>query len=405
MGKVKPRKPSAILKRLFRGHPQRDYKRNPKEIDHIFTHLFPRWMPTSYHTISAQTGIPFQRLYDWRTQWSRDPTWRPYIHTFRGRHHRIFSDEEERHITEYIVQNYLLPGYLFTDATFRQIAIEAYLEKSKDNENPTKFDCSPHFITGFKERNRFSSRRVHLKRRPQVAQEARDAWIQKLADLLHEVPDHTRIINADESCWRVYPDALKTWARTGSQNISLSVDGNNKDSFTIVAAITAARTKLPLWMIAAGRTERVEASHFGDVGYHQTAHSETGWQTTDTFTQWLNWLRGIYDDGGPIWLILDCYSVHREAMTRQHAHDLGINLLFIPPGLTDELQPLDRFVFGAMKATCRRLYRMHCDCNPAAHMNQEIATAFLIRAWEGVSPEVMDDAWAIADPENEAGND
>jgi hypothetical protein len=28
-------------------------------------------------------------------------------------------------------------------------------------------------------------------------------------------------------------------------------------------------------------------------------------------------------------------------------------------------------------------------------MNQEIAAAFLIRAWEGVSPGVLDDAWPL----------
>jgi hypothetical protein len=35
---------------------------------------------------------------------------------------------------------------------------------------------------------------------------------------------------------------------------------------------------------------------------------------------------------------------------KKYAEDLGIHLLFIPPGLTDEMQPLDRFAFGVMKA-------------------------------------------------------
>jgi hypothetical protein len=277
--------PSSMLKRLFRGHSQRDDKRHSKEIDYIFTHFFPLWTPISCHRICAQTGIPFQRIYNWKKQWSQNPSWLPYIYSFRGFQHRIFTDQEEREIADYITQKYFIPGHLFTNTTFRQIVTQAYLEKYRDDENLPKFNCSPCFITGFKHRNKFASRRVHLKRRPQVTNEQRERWIQRLGELLREVSDHIRIINVDESCWRVYPDALRTWERTGSQNVSLSVQGNEKDSFTVVAAIPPARTKLPLWMITEGRTERVQISHFGNVGYHQTYHSESGWQITETFRQ------------------------------------------------------------------------------------------------------------------------
>jgi hypothetical protein len=75
------------------------------------------------------------------------------------------------------------------------------------------------------------------------------------------------------NCVSVYPHALQTWAPTGAQNISPAVDGNEKDSFTVVAAITAARTKLPLFLIAAEKTDRMDQSHFGHVAHHQTARS------------------------------------------------------------------------------------------------------------------------------------
>jgi hypothetical protein len=81
-----------------------------------------------------------------------------------------------------------------------------------------------------------------------------------------------------------------------------------------------------------------------------------------------------------IWMLLDCHSVHRAKAMRRHARELGIHLLFIPPGLTDELQPIDRFVFGAMKATCRRLYRLHGQSDPSCPITQRLAAGFLIRA-------------------------
>jgi hypothetical protein len=97
----------------------------------------------------------------WKLQRSRDSTWR--LEKFWWWHHQIFIREEEREIAKYI-----LPGHLFTDTIFRAIAIPASFEKARTRDHLPKFDCLPHFIPGFKDRNKFSSRRGHLKRRPQV---------------------------------------------------------------------------------------------------------------------------------------------------------------------------------------------------------------------------------------------
>jgi hypothetical protein len=93
----------------------------------------------------------------------------------------------------------------------------------------------------------------------------------RLFALLSEVRDHTRIINVDESCWRIYPGVLQTQAVTGSQGASIRISGNEKDSFTVVASLTAARTKLPLCLIATGKRSYLEESHFGDIDSHDAA--------------------------------------------------------------------------------------------------------------------------------------
>jgi hypothetical protein len=46
----------------------------------------------------------------------------------------------------------------------------------------------------------------------------------------------------------------------------------------------------------------------------------------------------------------DLGAPSRQEAIKKYAEDLGIHLLFIPPGLTDEMQSLDRFAFGVMKA-------------------------------------------------------
>jgi hypothetical protein len=94
---------------------------------------------------------------------------------------------------------------------------------------------------------------------------------------------------------------------------------------------------------AAGKTERVEVSHGGDVGEHFTDHSESGWTTSETFCRYLRWLRDEnYRNEGPLWLIFDSYSAHRTEDVRNVAAGYAIELLFIPPG---------------MKSVCRSILR------------------------------------------------
>jgi hypothetical protein len=63
---------------------------------------------------------------------------------------------------------------------------------------------------------------------------------------------------------------------------------------------------------------------------------------------------------------------------KQYAAGLGINLLFITPGLTDELRPLDHFLFGVMKANFRRMCRV--QVGEERVMSKQVAASFLTRA-------------------------
>jgi hypothetical protein len=55
-------------------------------------------------------------------------------------------------------------------------------------------------------------------------------------------------------------------------------------------------------------------------------------------------------------LIRDTFSAHGHQEVRDVARSLNIVMHFIPAGATDTMQPLARQVFGAMKASYRRIY-------------------------------------------------
>jgi hypothetical protein len=78
-------------------------------------------------------------------------TWRPWISTFRGQQHRMFTDDEERSIDNYIMQNFRVLEVLFTDAISREIATIAYSEKFQDCPMPRPFNYSAGFNASFTE--------------------------------------------------------------------------------------------------------------------------------------------------------------------------------------------------------------------------------------------------------------
>jgi hypothetical protein len=65
-----------------------------------------------------------------------------------------------------------------------------------------------------------------------------EAWKEKVSTLLYLCPHH-RLINGDEIPWKIVPIRSLSRLNTG-----------DKDSVTVLASITAAIEKLPLFIIA-----------------------------------------------------------------------------------------------------------------------------------------------------------
>jgi hypothetical protein len=230
----------------------------------------------------------------------------------------VFTGTGERAISNYIIDTSLTPSLLFIDVTFVGIVMQPFLEKYQNLDPMIECQSSSGFICEFKKRNQFSSRRAHPKRGPTVSDDDREYRILTLPPLLDGVPNHQRIITVDESCWHVQYDDFQMWAPTESQNVQAFCNGDEKASFPVVAAITTARTKLPLTLIATQKNHIVEESHFGDIGHHRTGHSESGWTTIDAFQWWSAWLRRVYNDRDPLWPVLDCYPVRRQTVMKEY---------------------------------------------------------------------------------------
>jgi hypothetical protein len=234
--------------------------------------LFPMGLVRGFlPQVQKLTGIPETTLRRWQRMIVEDPEWRPW-HTHHGLHRRTFSPLEEIAIVSFIRANFIEPGLIFTDSDFHEIAMISFLEAHADaEETPPAFECSPGFIASFKQRHRLSSRQVHYKSRPAVTEEQRVNWVTRIRALIDTVP-LSRIVNCDESAWLLHPKGILTWADLGCQIVHAKINGDEKDSVTVIASVTAAGEKLPLAFIASGKTARVEESQIGPVDGHWRMH-------------------------------------------------------------------------------------------------------------------------------------
>ena len=382
----------------IRGPPKRRWSKHRKLVEIIFMRGFPKWNQHTAREI-VQSGVPKSTLYEWLHHYQQDPDWRPYA-TNRSQDRRLFTNAEERAMSEFIITNFTLPGKLFTDEDFKDLALHAWHMK--------KGEGRPNFSNGliwrFKLRNEFSSRKAHPKKRPSVTSQEKEAWRQQFTKWLRGKP-LDRVVNIDETCWRLVPNNLKTWSPKGSNSVQINTLMNEKMSMTVICAITAAHTKLPMTLVVKGKSNKTLQS-IGDVSPHRAEYTETGWISDTLFMDYLVWLRQFYRDVVPISVLLDCYSIHRRQDITAFARDrLNFHFQFIPGGCTDDLQPLDRAVFGSLEATAKRLWRLMDEKGERERMGKKEMIQILIPAWEKISPLIIRAGWRVFDSDSDEEED
>ena len=378
MAKLKRRTPKRF------GHPHRNYRSHEDTVNEALAQL--QDGRQSMRSISKSLGIPVATLARWKARLRFDPSFTP-LNPRTCQHRRIFTDEQERIIADHIRTEFLRKKLLFTDADCKLLLIHYYNQWHPDQW----YEPSNGFIYDFKHRNRFSSRKSHYKRRPTVPDGLKENFQLRVSELLR-TGNMRNIVNCDETSWKLYPSGILTWADVGSEDVQIQIHGDEKECLTVLASVTATGEKLPLYFLAKGKTVTVEETQIGDVGEHWRAHSLNGWQNQDTFTAYLEKLSQWYG-GEHIDLLLDLHTSHHTQAVKEAADRLNITLHFIPAGCTDELQPCDRRIFGALKGTARTYFRLQMKEVGAGKLRKIHAVACMCRAWEHLDAATVESAW------------
>ena len=382
------------LQKLVKRHPYIKYSKYPQVVAKVIE-ILKCERRGDIPKISKHTKFKIRTLYNWAAALKKDPNFNP-INKKTNQNRRIFTDAEEDAISDYIIENILMAGILFTDEDFEELIMQAFLEKHKDDPEDFEiphFNASKGFIYDFKKNHGFVSRRCHTKRRPDNKKYDK-TFCDAMAWVFSNVDPHY-IVNVDETGWAVIPNNLRVWHMVGKDHVVRYVNGNDKDKVTVVASIAADGTKLPLQFIAKGETEAVLNTQIGDVGYHTRAYSSNGWTTIETFKQFLISVRDYYtwEDQNTIHLLLDVFKAHIGDEIYKLSKELNIKLYLIPAGMTDELQPLDKKIFGPMKTFARKLFRDRISQNPDQRRTKVDACADMVRAWERLTPDLIEESF------------
>ncbi len=356
--------------------------------------------------LSVTFSIPESTIRSWQSNLILNPNWLPcHIRT------PILPITVENVIAELILEIYESHNEPITDLLVKKIAsiyhahlIINYDEKTlADNSIPLKFFATKKWISGFKARYNFSRRRYHYKRRPNIDTNKVQEF-KHLSAILYSIFGRDRLLNVDETFWRLLERGSYTWAPKGSENISINSTDNEKSGFTTVGTISCEGAMFPLVVISSGLTERSESNWFGKghsinneernpekltnplfgssctrnkseptfIPQSLTDHSPSGWTNLRT---WLNYIFAIryewlpvdsfenyYTISNTVVLFADAYPVHHSKAAKEFARLLNIYLVKIPEGLTDMFQPLDNMVFGIMKSEARSYLNARRAC-------------------------------------------
>lgn len=385
--------------RVVNRGPYHRYHELSDKIEPIFV-LFLTSPDSSYHMIeiAEKTKIPLSTLYTWRTRVRHEPEWRPQSIRFQS-NPRAIEDPIEIEMAAYIRANFVSLGNDLSTASLKRtltMLVHGLVACGRLPPTALNFKCSTTYMRRFLKRTGLSWRHARPARRPVLDEDECRDYVFYL-NMSLEVLGRAAVVNFDESSWRLVMCGARTVAERGSESVERFVNGDVKASFTFFASIQADGTKLPLILIAKGKTQRCHRQ-FGihPQFVHEIWHSPTGWCNEPLMIAYLSWLR--HQITAPhIGLILDQYDAHNTLAVHQAAWAMGIELVFVPGGGTGKYQPLDRRTFGALKAMGRARWSDHYAENPGIICTREVAVELLLICWEELSQESVLAGWDLED--------
>lgn len=254
----------------------------------------------------------------------------------------------------------------------------------------------------FLKRNRLSLRNAHYMRRGAIDMKYVRIFIKKLARYIVE-NGWNKVYNMDETSVRINNGSRRAVAPIGLESIEIDAKRNEKECFTAIMTCTRSQ-KFPIIILKRGMsvnkkgkkkivaTIRHSYLRSGDKTEVWATLNKQGWMNESIMIRYLNHLHEKIAAHKPCALLLDCFPAHRTPNVKAIAKELGITLIYVPANGTGLYQPLDRRLFGIVKAKLRSLAKSKIF-NGKDRYN--IIYQHLMKSWSEISEKALNAAWSI----------
>ena len=262
------------------------------------------------------------------------------------------------------------------------------------------FKASESWLNNFLRRSGFS-----LRRRTSICQKLPAAFEEKLVAFQRYIIKLRRqheyllqhIGNADET--PIYFDMPRstTIDETGKKEVRIISTGYEKFRITVMLCILGDGQKLPPYMILKRKTIPKKERFPIDV---VVRCNTKGWMTSELMQDWVNavWKRrpgGIRSLRSL--LALDAFKGHVTSEVKDELRHHSVDLVVIPGGMTNQLQPLDVSINKPFKAYVKDEYEdwLHTDNLPRTASGKirkapaSTVARWVSNAWKRINPEMI----------------
>ena len=363
------------------------------EIKRLFVELADSALPFGrLQQIANETGVPYKTLQDWRAKLIENPFYCPR-YPQKGVSTRV-SEEIEIEIAEWLRTEYI-EKKRYCPAS----VVKTHIERAVRTKTGEDFTAGRTYVKKFMHRHRLSLRVPHVRRRTAPNDEKVAEFLLDMDVAFLQLPDNL-IFNVDETCWRLINGPVKTLAVVGQEEVVVETACDPKSDITVIAAVSKAGDRLPLYILGKGTTKRCLEKYYRSpvLRKHFASHSiifdysPSGWSDREVMIRYLSWLR---DFAGQriIHVLWDVHASHRHGDVRQWAAQHDVGLTFIPPGQTGTWQPLDRRVFGDLKSRAQDLLNESVLNEAFEDHDMFRAISVLVKAWELLTSDAIRKAW------------
>jgi hypothetical protein len=351
--------------------------------------------------IAEKYNIPYGTLKDKFTKYNKKSLDIIQFHNEnRGGYNKIFSENEEKNLYEYIKTVFIDCNLTFNNEHLRLLAIQYYhllkKEINKDYVEDVKFTISNGWVNDYKKRWKLSSLKTKLNKKSTKIEPKELIDFMNICSKINQTIPHKFIFNLDETFWRIVNGYYSTIGLTNSDHRKVDTQIDPKSGFTVIFIISAEGNFLKPIIILKGKTKRclTKIDKINDNDIHKF-YSNSGWINIEILIFILNDIHKI-TQGAKCALIMDKYSIHTDDIIRKTADNLNIELVYVPTGKTSTNQPLDVGINGPVKSIGKSISNNIFIKDPFAEYTLENSINSLIQATKKIKKETIINCFNIA---------